>query len=123
MPPEVLRIPKVWDWLLALESIPTPCDRARADTPVDALSPFRDDEREVGLDVAGLRLVARLCSGETNYWLEWEVWKDGERIWESPDPEHELTDEIVISLAGQPRVAARIARYESEKPRKRGGRR
>jgi hypothetical protein len=68
-----INLPKVWQDLLAIEKIPQDAPKGR-DTKLDDPTPYCDDCREVESE----GVTAKLCSGQTNYWLEWEILVDGE---------------------------------------------
>lgn len=81
-----IKIPKVWQALLAIQEIPEDAPKAR-DTKLDDPSPYRDDCREVSSNNA----IAKLCSGQGNYWLEWEILFNG--VWHHFDEvDHEVTE-------------------------------
>lgn len=72
-----IKLPKVWQTLLALTEIPHDAPKGRDTKLVDPI-PYRDDCREVEVRDGTQGILAKLCSGQTNYWLEWEILSDGE---------------------------------------------
>lgn len=75
-----LMIPGCWADLLALENI---SDSERAGSPELCDShPYRDDVRELNCAFDdGTTVVYRLCSGDSNYWQETLVFRDGKELY------------------------------------------
>jgi hypothetical protein len=87
-----LVVPKEWKRLLArLELGEAPRAQqggARANDP----EPYTDDSREASVKEGGLVVTARLCSGQTNYWMEWEVERDGKVVYSQTDVDYDVAD-------------------------------
>jgi hypothetical protein len=76
-----IQLPKVWNDLLA-GGMPHDAEKATI-TYNDDPTFYRDDSREVKVQEGDIVVSAKLSSGQTNYWLEWEIFIDGE--WHSFD--------------------------------------
>lgn len=100
-----IEIPKVWKDLLALDSIPESSPRAsvigcETENPkVDDPLPYRDDRREVSLNVGGLTVIAFLISGDNNYWLDWEVWDEVDLLTDTEnDPDYDIPEVATLEI-------------------------
>lgn len=127
---EVLRIPLCWDYFLDMDCIPTPSAKSNGATPVDSLTAFRNDDRHVSVAVGEYTVGAHLHSGETNYWIEWDVsrvvsgYNDviyrGTADGQVGELESLIPDRLHLSLPSGILLEAAIERYRTpKKPRKR----
>lgn len=92
-----LQIPKVWPDLLRIEQMPEDTPKTYEDVPVTSARAYRDDRREVCCDTGRFKVFAILCSGDTNYWLQYEVWDGAILLYDSAgDPDYEVPE--VFSL-------------------------
>jgi hypothetical protein len=107
----VLRVPKVWQDLLAIEELPADTRRAfwpwaeDTEPSIDDPTPWRDDHREVAINDQRFRISLHLCSGDHNYFLVHQVDGPKDLYYESEPffdlPDGEWIDDIVVDLEGQ----------------------
>jgi hypothetical protein len=89
-------IPAVWKDLLALDSIPRLAGRAYDGRVEDPIA-YRDDRRQVSVKQGEVSVYAILCSGNQNYWIDWELWDGPDIINNSEgDPEFDIPESIEI---------------------------
>ena len=95
-----IEIPAVWKKLLALDQIPEDAPRAKSvGVPVADPSPYRVDSRVIELASDGMVVQAALCSGDTNYWVDWTLLRNG-MVYDEGGPEHDIGDSIVLGEEG-----------------------
>jgi len=86
-----LRIPSVWRTLLAMDELGDDVPKARISEPTkpDDQQPYRNDAREVSITEGDWTIRCMLCSGSSNYWLQFVAEGPGDAYYES-EPEESL---------------------------------
>lgn len=85
-----LDLPASWAALLAIEELGEDVTSGDHDKNAADPRPYYDDNRAVAARFAdGAVVTAFLCSGQTNYWLSFDIWRDRDCVTES-EPMHEV---------------------------------
>ncbi len=92
-----IRIPSVWKALLHIEQIPADANRGY-EVPLADKTAYRMERREVTVCVEGLTVYAILCSGDNNYWMDYELWSDkGDLLGDTDgDPDFDIPEVLSV---------------------------
>jgi len=92
-----IEIPRIWSDILAVEQMPEDALKSRGVHVADPKL-YRDDRREVCFSSGQYKVFIILCSGNTNYWLDYEVWEGVNLLYDSNgDPDFEVPDSVTIN--------------------------